>query len=82
MTRLRTAEGIDLDEVAARFGSQQAARVVRHAEGWIRAGGLRREGSRLAVPPRRLLVSDAVIEELFETQDDTQPSETEMLSYS
>ena len=26
--------------------------------------------------------SDAVIEELFETQDDTQPSETEMLSYS
>ena len=28
MTRLRTAEGIDLDEVAARFGSQQAARVV------------------------------------------------------
>ena len=82
MTRLRTAEGIDLDEVATRFGSQQAARVVRHAEGWIRAGGLRREGSRLAVPPRRMLVSDAVIEELFETQDDTQPSETEMLSYS
>lgn len=82
MTRLRTAEGIDLDEVAARFGSQQAARVVRHAEGWIRAGALRREGSRLAVPPRRMLVSDAVIEELFETQDDTQPSETEMLSYS
>lgn len=51
-------------------------------EGWIRAGALRREGSRLAVPPRRMLVSDAVIEELFETQDDTQPSETEMLSYS
>lgn len=67
MTRLRTAEGIDLHEAEALFGSARIARMQHDAEGWLRAGTLRTEGGRMAVPPDRMLVSDAVIEELFET---------------
>lgn len=67
MTRLRTCEGIDLDEATALFGAERTARMRHDAEGWIRAGALRIEAGHMAVPPERMLVSDAVIEELFET---------------
>lgn len=67
MTRLRTCEGIDLEDATARFGAERIARLRHDAEGWIRAGALRIGAGRMAVPPERMLVSDAVIEELFET---------------
>lgn len=67
LTRLRTSEGIDLRQIAALFGVERSERTLRAAEKMLRAGTIRRSGDRLAVPPARFLVSDAVIEALFET---------------
>lgn len=68
MTRLRTAEGIDLDELERRFGPAHRQRILRDAARWVGAGILRRTPRSLALPPGRMLLSDAVIEDLFETQ--------------
>lgn len=65
MTRLRTAEGIDLAEAARLFGQERTERLRRDAEPSLRAGALRATGERLHVPPERFLVSDAVIADLF-----------------
>ena len=67
MTRLRTVEGIDLKEATALFGPERCERMMQEAAGWIHAGILLFDNRRLAIPPARMLVSDAVIEELFET---------------
>ncbi len=67
MTRLRTAEGIDMAEASARFGPERTARMRQNADRWILAGVLRCDGARMCIPPERMLLSDAVIEELFET---------------
>lgn len=67
MTALRTAEGIGLEEVAARFGAKRLARMQEEAAPFLRAGTLRTARGRMAVPPEKFLVSDAVIEALFET---------------
>ena len=67
MTRLRTAEGIGLAEAEALFGPERTARMRHDAEPWIRAGTLVVSGGQMAVPAARMLVSDAVIEALFET---------------
>ena len=66
LTRLRTAEGICLGELRQRFGAERAERLRREAARWIAAGTLRISSGRMAVPPERFLVSDAVIESLFE----------------
>ena len=68
MTRLRTVEGIDLKEATALFGPERCERMMQEAAGWIHAGILLLDNRRLAISPARMLVSDAVIEELFETQ--------------
>ena len=67
MTRLRTAEGIDLAESETLFGTERTARMQRAAEPWKRAGALVVRGGKMAVPASRMLVSDAVIEAFFET---------------
>lgn len=66
LTRLRTAEGIGLEELRQRFGAERAERLRREAARWIAAGTLCISSGRMAVPPERFLVSDAVIESLFE----------------
>ncbi len=65
MTRLRTAEGIDLAEAERLFGRERTEQLRRDAEPSLRAGHLRATGGRLRVPPECFLVSDAVIAELF-----------------
>lgn len=77
LTHLRTCEGIDLRETAARFGAARAARILRDGASMLRSGVLRRAGARLCVPPERFLVSDAAIEALFEPEPDAQESERE-----
>lgn len=67
MTALRTAEGINLDRLAARFGPQRRENALRTAERFVEAGELVIRGKNVAVPPERFLVSDAVIEAFFET---------------
>ena len=66
LTRLRTAEGICLEELRQRFGAERAERLRREAARWIAAGTLRISSGRMAVSPEHFLVSDAVIESLFE----------------
>lgn len=66
MTRLRTAEGIDLPQIGRRFGLGRAEALQRDAAPFLRAATLRRTGDRLAIPPEKFLVSDAVIGALFE----------------
>lgn len=65
MTALRTAEGIDLGVVAARFGDCEVERILRLAKPWIEAGTLRRIDDSIRIPAERFLLSDAVIESLF-----------------
>ena len=67
MTRLRTVEGIDLREVAGRFGNERAARIPEALRPWVECGAAEIHGGRVSVPPRRMLLSEAVIEALFET---------------
>ena len=67
LTALRTAEGIDTQVVAARFGAKRLERMRKAATPYLLAGSLRDTDGRLAVPPERFLVSDAVTEALFET---------------
>lgn len=71
MTRLRTAEGIDLREAERLFGKERAARVLRDAEPWLKSRTLVLAAD--GWPSRRLgmLISDAVIETFFETEPDT-----------
>ncbi|MDE7305618.1 MAG: radical SAM family heme chaperone HemW [Alistipes sp.] len=66
MTRLRTAEGIDLAEAGRLFGAQRLERLEREARRIERMGILVVAGGRIAVPPERFLLSDAAIGALFE----------------
>lgn len=69
MTRLRTAEGIDLADFGARFGVGERARLEREAARPAVAATLRREAGRLRIPPERFLLSDAVIAALFDGEE-------------
>ena len=61
------AEGIDLEEAAARFGAKRLARMQEEAAPFLRSGTLRIDRGRMALPPEKFLISDAVIGALFET---------------
>lgn len=66
MTRLRTAEGIDLGEAGRLFGVRRLERLEEEAGRMVRTGALIAADARIAVPPERFLLSDAVIGALFE----------------
>lgn len=68
MTRLRTAEGIDPEELGRLFGAKRRERLLREAARWIASGTLVATPRSVALPPEKMLVSDAVIESFFETQ--------------
>ena len=68
MTRLRTAEGIDLEEVEYLFGPERQTRLLHETARWTASGTLVEKARKIAIPPERMLVSDAVIESLFETE--------------
>lgn len=72
LTRLRTAEGIALREVAALFGPERLARLMRAASAWTAAGALLVTEGRMAVPAERFLVSDAILTDLFESEEHAQ----------
>lgn len=65
MTSLRRVEGIDLEYVAARFGTKEAERIVASARGWIEAEVVCCDGRTLAIPTSKFMMSDAVIESIF-----------------
>lgn len=66
LTRLRTAEGIDLGEIERRFGPARLTRLKQAAQPLQQAGTLLGTTGSMAIPAVHFLVSDAVIETLFE----------------
>ncbi len=66
MTRLRTAEGIRLTELAEKFGTYRAELIKKEAATHLTAGTLRLADGCLAIPPEKFLVSDLIIETFFE----------------
>lgn len=66
MTSLRRVEGISLDHITSEFGEEQATRIVQLTTPIVARGALVRQGAQLAIPPEKFLVSDAVIESLFD----------------
>lgn len=65
MTSLRCAEGLDTERVEMIFGGDRAARLKTEAL-QMEPLGVVVEGSRIRILPERMLISDAVIERLFE----------------
>lgn len=66
MVSLRRSEGIDLDRIRTDFGNERAEKTITASQRWLDSGDLVAEGNRLRIPPERFLISDAVIESLFE----------------
>ena len=66
MTSLRCAEGIDLESIKNSFGDICYNMLMRSAECWIASGDVVVEGGRMRIPAERFLISDAIIESLFD----------------
>lgn len=66
MTALRCAEGIDLEQLERRFGSQTREQIMQAAKRWATTGDVIVNDKQIAIPPERFLISDTVIESLFE----------------
>jgi len=65
MTRLRTREGLGLDEFGRRFGHDALLRLLRDAQKYIDAGMLRLTDSVLVLTHAGVMVSDEVMASLF-----------------
>ena len=66
MTSLRTAEGLDTELFGRMFGEAAAQKTFDMAKSFLLAGTLVADGVRLRIPAVKWMVSDAVIESLFE----------------
>lgn len=66
MTSLRCAEGVDYRVLRERFGNVRAERVKSILSRWSESGDVVFDGDRAAIPADKFLISDAVIESLFE----------------
>lgn len=68
ITALRTAEGVDLDQVRKQFGEVYAEGLVQKAEKFMKTGDLEKVGNQvLRMTPGGWLKSDMVISELMES---------------
>lgn len=65
MVRLRTKQGIDLETVEMRFGSEATKHLLHEARPYITAGKLKKNGSRLSLTADGVMVSDAIIRDLM-----------------
>lgn len=66
MTSLRCVEGLNLDFIAEKFGVEESERVVRVAQSWADGGNVIIDGRWVRIPAERFMISDAVIESMFE----------------
>ena len=66
MTSLRCVEGLDMTQIAERFGAEHRERILAASERWIASGDIVVGDSHLKIPAQRFLISDAIIESLFE----------------
>lgn len=61
MLRLRLlTEGIDIDEMAARFGQNNIAALIQRLETMVASGELITTGGRLCLPPCRIMTSNSI----------------------
>lgn len=67
MTSLRRVEGVDLAEVANRFGAERAVRLEQESRQFEGFTVVLKDG-KIRIPPEKMLVSDAVIEALFDIE--------------
>lgn len=61
LTRLRTAQGLNLAAGARRYGPEAMQRLRQRAEPWLHRGILHRRDEWLAMEPEHFLLTDAVI---------------------
>ncbi len=66
MTSLRCVEGIDLVEFGELYGAERLASLKCKSQRWIKRGELIEERGRLHIPAQYFMVSDMIIESLFE----------------
>lgn len=65
MTSLRRVEGIDLALVTERFGAERAVQLEAQSR-QFEGVAVEIEGGKIRIPPEKMLLSDMVIEALFE----------------
>jgi len=65
MTGLRTAKGILLSEIDARFGDYRTERLLRDASNYLECGRLVQADDRIFIPEQDWLISDRIISDLF-----------------
>lgn len=66
MTRLRCSEGLSLEAFSGRFGVEAKEALLRRASQFLAAGMLQTDQRRLYIEPHNFLLSDYLIEGLFE----------------
>ena len=66
MTALRRMEGVDLNRVKSKYGDAALRRVLDGASQWLASGDVVKEGDVLRIPAEKFMISDAVIESMFE----------------
>lgn len=66
MTSLRCVEGIDLAYIESRFGRGAVDRITPVLERWQASGDVAIKANMAAIPVEKFLISDAIIESLFE----------------
>ena len=65
MTRLRTSEGVDIEEFKCKFGPALFARLSSDLQPSIKIGNIIVVDRWLRIPEEKFLISDAIISELF-----------------
>ena len=65
LLRLRTLEGLSLNDFHLRFGEEEKDRLIRRADPYIRNGNLTLTPSALSIDERHWLVSDSILVDLF-----------------
>ena len=65
MVRLRTAHGIDLDEMERSFGKPALEHFMQEARPHLHDGRLMRTGNRMSLTAEGIMVSDAIIRDLM-----------------
>lgn len=65
MTRLRRAEGLSMQEVETRFGAEDARRILRQAEPYIKSGELLQKDMSIIFSESGVMISDEIIVDLM-----------------
>ncbi len=64
MTRLRTCEGIDLQDFGRRFGKDKADILLSRCEHWLKDGSMLKKDAHIAISEKSILISDSIILDL------------------